>query len=81
MPQLSVDPRDPGDKAVGFDRAKNRPRVGVHLVDLSIPILPDPKRPFGPREPRITAAGRRDRGDHIAGLRINLLDAILGELK
>ena len=26
-------------------------------------------------------AGRRDRGEHTAGLRIDLLDAILGELK
>src|SRR4030095_3782282 len=38
--------------------------------------------PFGPREPRVTAAaGRRDRGEHTAGLRIDLLDAILGDLK
>ena len=35
-----------------------------------------------PSEPRATAAaGRRDRGEHTAGLRINLLDAILGDLK
>jgi hypothetical protein len=41
-----------------------------------------PQRPFGPREPRVTAAaGRRDRGEHSAGLRVDLLDAILGELK
>src|SRR5260370_40461042 len=45
-------------------------------------ILPHPERPFGPREARVTAAaGRRDRGEHTAGLRIDLLDAILGELK
>src|SRR3989449_9938753 len=46
------------------------------------PILPHPERPFGPREPRVTAAaGRRDRGEHSAGLRVDLLDAILGELE
>src|SRR5439155_18510881 len=28
VPQLSVDPGDPGDEAVGLDRAKNRPCFG-----------------------------------------------------
>src|SRR4029453_1806611 len=82
VPELSVDPRDPGDEAVGLDRAKNRPCLGIDLMDLPVPILPDPERPFGPREPRVTAAaGRRDRGEHPAGLRIDLLDAISGDLK
>ena len=54
----------------------------IDLMDLPAPILPHPERPFGPREPRVTAAaGRRDRGEHAAGLRIDLLDAILGDLK
>src|SRR5207237_6775581 len=76
----SVDPGDPGDEAVGLDGAKNRPCLGIDLMDL--PVLPHPERPFGPREPRDTAAaGRRDCGEHSAGLRIDLLDAILGELK
>jgi hypothetical protein len=44
-------------------------------------MLPDPERPFGPREPRVAAAaGRRDRGEHTASLRIDFLDAILGDL-
>jgi hypothetical protein len=51
-------------------------------MDLPAPMLPHPERPFGPREPRVTAAaGRRDRGEYTAGLRIDLLDAILGDLK
>src|SRR5437879_8173038 len=51
-------------------------------MDLPGPILPHPKRPFGPREPRVgPAAGRRDRREHTARLRIDLLDAILGDLK
>jgi len=51
-------------------------------MDLPVPILPHPERPFGPRESRVTAAaGGRDRGEHAAGLRIDLLDAIRGELK
>jgi len=82
VPELSVDPGDPGDEAVGLDRAKDRPCLGIDLMDLPVPILPHPERPFGPREPRVTAAaGRWDRGEHTAGLRIDLLDAILGELK
>src|SRR6185436_3266953 len=71
VPELSVDPGDPGDEAVGLDRAKNRSRLGIDLMDLPVPILPHPERPFGPREPRVTAAaGRRDRGEHTAGLQI-----------
>src|SRR5688500_4990386 len=51
-------------------------------MDLPVPILSDPERPFGPREPGVTAAaGRRDGGEHTPRLRIDLLDAILGELK
>src|SRR4029450_4557073 len=82
VPELSVDPGDPGDEAVGLDGAKNGPVLGIDLRDLPAPGLPPPERPFGPREPRVTAAAeRRDRGEHTAGLRIDLLDAILGELK
>src|SRR4030095_11407772 len=82
VPELSVDPRDPGDEAGGLDRAKDRPCLRIDLMDLPVAILPNPERPFGPREPRVTtAAGGRDRGQHTAGLRIDLLDAILGELK
>src|SRR5215831_7597266 len=51
-------------------------------MDLPVPILPHPERPFGPREARVTAAARRrDRGEYAAGLRVDLLDAILGDLK
>src|SRR6187397_1474834 len=51
-------------------------------MDLPVPILSHPERPFGPREPGVTAAaGRWDGGEHTPGLRIDLLDAILGELK
>src|SRR5262249_45957308 len=82
VPQLSGDPGDPGDEAVRLDRAKNRPRLGIDLIDLSAPMLPNPERPFGPRESGVTApARRRDRGEHSAGLRVDLLDAIAGELK
>jgi hypothetical protein len=51
-------------------------------MDLPVPVLPHPERPFGPREPRVTAAAwRGDRGEHTPGLRIDLLNASLRELK
>ena len=51
-------------------------------MDLAVAILRHPERPFRPREPGVTAAaGRRDRREHTAGLRVDLLDAILGDLK
>src|SRR5215472_10928835 len=82
VPELAVDPGDPGDEAVGLDGAQNRPCFGVDLINLPVPILPHPERPFGPGEPRVTAAaGRRDRGEHTAGPRIDLPNAILSELK
>src|SRR4029077_14682611 len=81
VPELSIDPGDSGDEAVGLDRAKNRPGLGIPLMDLSVAVLSDPQRPLGPREPRIAAAaGRGNRGEHASGLRIDLLDAIFDEL-
>src|SRR5258705_13880633 len=74
VPELSVDPGDPGDEAVGLDRAKNRSGLRINLMDLPVPMLSHPERPFRPREPRVAAAtGRRNRGEHAAGLRIDLL--------
>src|SRR6185503_9030061 len=81
VPELAVDPGDTRDEAVGLDRAENRSGLGIDLIDLAVPILSDPERSLGPREPRVTArAGRRDRGEHAAGRWIDLLDAILGDL-
>ena len=77
VPEVAVDPGDPGDKAVRLDGAKNRPRFRIDLMDFPVAILPHPERPFSPREPRVTAATRcRDRGEHTAGVRIDLLDVI-----
>ena len=81
VPELAVDPRNPGDDAVGLNGAKNRPCSRIDLMDFPAPVLPHPQRPFRPREARVaTAARRRDRRQHTAGLRIDLLDAILGDL-
>src|SRR5580693_1543837 len=82
MPKLSIDPSDPCDKAVGLDGAKNRSSLGIDLMDLPAPILPNPERTFGPRESRVAAAaGRRDGGEHTASFGIDFLDAILGDLE
>src|SRR5262245_6370948 len=51
-------------------------------MDLPVAILPDPERAFCPCQPRVgAAAGCRDRGQDMASLRIDLLNAILGQLK
>src|SRR5712692_3486742 len=82
VPELAVDPGHAGDEAVGFDGAQNGAGLGIDLMDLALAILPHPERPFGPGEPGVgAAAGRRDRRQHTTGLRIDLLDAILGDLK
>src|SRR5262245_32332501 len=82
VPEVSVHPGHPGDEALRLDRAQDGARVGIHLMDLPGPILPHPERALGPREPRVgAAAGRRDRGEDTAGLRIDLVDAIFGDLE
>ncbi len=50
-------------------------------MDLSVPVLPHPERPFSPRKPRPAASGRGNRGEHAAGVRINLLDAVARKLE
>jgi hypothetical protein len=51
-------------------------------MDLACPVLPDPERPFRPREAgRIIAARHRDRGEYATGLGIDLLNPISGDLK
>ena len=82
MPELAVDPCHAGDEAVGLDRAENRAGIGIDLVDLPVAIVPDPERPLGPREPRVAAVARRgNRREHAPGRGIDLLDAILRNLK
>src|SRR5580704_18641644 len=50
-------------------------------MDLAVAILADPERSFGPGQAGVAAAaGRRNGGDHVSGLGINLVDAILGDL-
>jgi hypothetical protein len=52
VPELAVDPGDPGNNAVGFDGAKNGSCFGIDLMDLPVSVLPYPERAFRPCEPR-----------------------------
>src|SRR5262249_20280586 len=82
VPEIAVDPSDAGDDAVGLDGAEDRSRLGIDLVDLAAPMLANPERAFVPGEPGVAAvARRRDGREHAAALRIDLLDAVLGDLK
>ena len=81
VPELSIHPGDPGDEAVGLDGAKDRSGLGIDLVDLAVAILTHPERPFRPGQARAAARGRGDGRDHSTGLRIDLLDAVAGELE
>src|SRR5262245_31977092 len=81
VPEFALNPGDPGDEAVRFDRAQDRSGLRIDLMDFSIAIVTDPERPFGPSEPRVgAAAGSRDRGQYAPALGIDFLNAILGEL-
>src|SRR5256885_1549885 len=42
VPELSVDPGDAGDEAIGLDGAQNRAGLGIDLMDLPLSILPHP---------------------------------------
>src|SRR4029077_19756256 len=59
VPELALDPRDARDEAAARDSAKDSSCLGIDLMDLPLSILPHPERPFGPCEPRITAAAGR----------------------
>ena len=51
VPELTVEPGDPGDNAIDFDGAKNRLCLWIDLTDLSVPYCPTQSRAFGPGEP------------------------------
>src|SRR5882762_7537569 len=81
MPECPVDPRHSRDEAVRLDRAQDRARLGVDLVDLPVAVLPDPERALCPRHARVvTLAGRRKGGDDRSGRGVDFLNAIAGEL-
>ena len=82
MPEFAVDPGDAGNDTVGLDGAQNGSRLGIDLVNLPAAVLPHPERAFRPRKTRVAAAARRrDRRENAACLRVDFLDAILGDLK
>ena len=81
MPQLAVDPGHAGHEAVRFDRAQDRARIGIDLVDLAAGVIADPQRPLGPGQPgRVPFDGRRQCLQHLTGRGVNLPDASAREL-
>src|SRR5262249_29459409 len=80
MPKFAVDPGDAGHEAVRLEGAKDRAGLRIDLMDFAFAMLPDPEAPFRPGHSRGAAFGCRDSRDHPAGIRINFLDAIPGDL-
>ena len=82
VPQLSLLPRLRRSRS-GWIRSCAESFLSAGRSDgLPIPILADPQCPLGPCEPGVAAtAGCRDRGEHLSGRRIDLLDAIVRDLK
>src|SRR4051812_46331145 len=81
VPELAIDPADAGHVAVGIDGAQDLAGVRINLVDLAVSILPDPERALGPGEPRVMAtARRRNRREHLASVRVDLLDPLFRDL-
>ena len=83
MPKLSVDPGDPGYETVRLDRAKDFPGIGIDLMGIfRSRYCPTHSVPSSPTQVRSRDRRRaRDRGKHTSGFRIDLLDAILSDLK
>ncbi len=82
VPKISINPGHPGYEAVRFDRSQDFAGVRVDLMDLPITILSDPQSSLGPGKPGVAAAAwRRNRGKHTPGFHVDLLNAILRDLK
>lgn len=82
MPQLSVGPGDAGDETTRLDHAQHGTGFGVDLIELSFAIPPHPQGALGPGQAGATVASRgRNGGQHTTRLRVDLLDAIGGELE
>src|SRR3569833_962770 len=82
VPELAIDPRDPGDKARAGNGAQDLAGVGIDLVDLALAIDADPQCTFGPGQSGIAAAaGRGDGRKHATRPRIDLLDASFRDLE
>ena len=64
-----------------LDGPEDRARLRIDLVDFTVAMLPDPERAFRPGHSGCAAVGCRDRRQHTASLRVDLLDAILGNLE
>src|SRR6185369_10470528 len=81
MPEFTVYPRHAGDEAVRLDRAQDRARLGVDLVDLAVAMLADPERALGPGQARVVAlAGCRKGRNYRSRRGVDFLNATVSEL-
>src|SRR5688572_17222862 len=81
MPHLAVDPGDASDKTIRLDGAQDLSGFRIDLVNLAFAVHAYPQRAFGPGHAGVSAiTRRRNRREHLAGLRVYLLDARFGDL-
>src|SRR5580692_1708888 len=75
MPQVTIDPGHARDETVRVDGAQDRPCLRIDLVNQLLLVLPDPERSLMPCQSGVAPrAGRRDRREHLAGIRIDLVN-------
>ena len=70
VPKLAIDPGDAGDEATGLYGAEDRACLGIDLMDFRFLYCPTHSDPSARRARIAAAAGRRDRGQYLARLRI-----------
>src|SRR5690606_3951489 len=81
VPQFAIDPAYAGDVSIRFDGAQDVTRGRIDLVDPPILVFAYPEAALGPGQARVRAlAGSGDRSQHLAGARVDLVDARLGNL-
>src|SRR5262249_39181161 len=81
VPQLAVDEAHPRDEAVRGDRAQHAAARRIDDVDLALAILADEEEALRPRHAGVAAFARRwNRVHDAAGLGLDLVDALLGDL-
>src|SRR6185369_7962125 len=74
-------PGDAGNEAVRLYGAQDSAGLRVDLMDPAIAMLADPERAFGPSHAGRAPIWCRDRREHTAAGRVDLLDAIALDLE
>src|SRR5690606_10687005 len=81
VPQRIAHPADPGDVAVRLQAAQDLAGLRLDLVDAAALVLAHPEVTVGPGQARVAAFRWRGNAvQHGAGGRVDLLDALFGDL-